>query len=40
MMVLSTGDLVRELEAAGRIQRVDHVLDVAAKKEQNVEVRS
>jgi hypothetical protein len=33
---LSTGDLLRELEAAGRIQSADHVLDVAAEKERNV----
>jgi hypothetical protein len=33
---LSTGDLLRELEAAGRIQSADRVLDVAAEKERNV----
>lgn len=33
---LSTGDLLHELEAAGRIQSADHVLDVAAEKERNV----
>ncbi len=36
VMALSTGDLLRELEAAGRIQSADHVLDVAAEKERNV----
>ncbi len=36
VMALSTGDLLRELEAAGRIQSADHVLDVAAAKERNV----
>lgn len=34
---LSTGDLLHELEAAGRIQSSDRILDVAAKKERNVE---
>lgn len=33
---LSTGDLLRELEAAGRIQSTDQILDVAAAKERNV----
>jgi hypothetical protein len=37
VMALSTGDLLRELEAAGRIQSADHVLDVAAEKERKVE---
>jgi hypothetical protein len=37
VMALSTGDLLRELEAAGRIQSADHILDVAAAKERNVE---
>ena len=36
VLALSTGDLLRELEAAGRIQSADHVLDVAATKERNV----
>ena len=36
VMTLSTGDLLRELEAAGRIQSADHVLDMAAEKERNV----
>ena len=34
---LSTGDLLHELEAAGRIQSSDQILDVAAAKERNVE---
>ena len=34
---LSTGDLLHELEAAGRIQSSDHILDIAAEKERNVE---
>ena len=34
---LSTGDLLHELEAAGRIQSSDRILDVAAEKERNVE---
>ena len=38
-MALSTGDLLRELEAAGRIQSADRVLDVAAEKERNVEAQ-
>ena len=37
VMALSTGDLLRELQAAGRIQSADHILDVAAEKERNVE---
>jgi hypothetical protein len=36
---LSTGDLLRELEAAGRIQSADHILDVAAEKERNVDAQ-
>ena len=36
VMALSTGDLLYELEAAGRIQSSDRVLDVAAAKERNV----
>jgi hypothetical protein len=39
VMALSTGDLLRELEIAGRIQSADHVLDVAAGKERNVEAQ-
>jgi hypothetical protein len=35
--VLSTGDLLGELEAAGRIQSSDRILDVAAEKVCNVE---
>ncbi|MDO9710375.1 hypothetical protein [Paracraurococcus lichenis] len=34
---LSTGDLLQELEAAGRIQSADHILDRAADRERNVE---
>jgi hypothetical protein len=34
---LSTGDLLHELEATGHIQSSDHILDVAAAKERNVE---
>ena len=37
VMALSTGDLLHELEAAGRIQSSDHILDRAAEKERNVE---
>ena len=33
---LSTGDLLRELEAAGRIQSADQILDAAAAHERNV----
>jgi len=33
---LSTGDLLHELEAAGRIQSSDHILDRAAEQERNV----
>lgn len=36
---LSTGDLLHELEAAGRIQSSDHILDLAAAKERNVEAQ-
>jgi len=36
---LSTGDLLYELEAAGRIQSSDRILDVAAEKERNVEAQ-
>lgn len=39
VMALSTGDLLRELEAAGRIQSADHVLDIAAEKERNIEAQ-
>jgi hypothetical protein len=39
VMALSTGDLLRELEAAGRIQSADHVLDLAAERERNVEAQ-
>jgi predicted nucleic acid-binding protein len=34
---LSTGDLLRELEAAGRIQSSDRILDEAAERGRNVE---
>lgn len=34
---LSTGDLLHELEAAGRIQSSDRILDLAAENERNVE---
>jgi hypothetical protein len=34
--VLSTGDFLRELEAAGRIQSSDHILDEAAGRGRNV----
>lgn len=33
---LSTGDLLYELQLAGRIQSSDHILDVATEKERNV----
>jgi hypothetical protein len=36
---LSTGDLLHELENAGRIQSADHVLDIATGKERNVEAQ-
>lgn len=36
---LSTGDLLHELESAGCIQSSDHILDVAATKERNVEAQ-
>ena len=39
VMALSTGDLLRELEAAGRIQSADYVLDVATARERNVEAQ-
>ncbi len=39
VMTLSTGDLLRELEAAGRIQSADHILDVAVANERNVEAQ-
>jgi hypothetical protein len=39
VMTISTGDLLRELEAAGRIQSADHILDVAAARERNVEAQ-
>ena len=34
---LSTGDLLHELEASGRIQSSDHILDRAAENERNIE---
>ena len=39
VMALSTGDLLHELEAAGRIQSSDHILDLAAAKDRNVEAQ-
>lgn len=36
VMALSTGDLLRELEIAGLILSSEQILDIAAKKEQNV----
>jgi hypothetical protein len=36
---LATCDLLHELEAAGRIQSSDHILDLAAAKERNVEAQ-
>jgi hypothetical protein len=33
---LSTGDLLQELEAAGRIQSSDRILDAGAERERNV----
>jgi hypothetical protein len=33
---ISTGDLLHELEEAGRIQSADRILDVATEKERNV----
>ncbi len=36
VMALSTGDLLRELEAAGRIQSADHILDMAFANDRNV----
>ena len=37
VMAISTGELLAELEAAGRIQSSDHVLDEAARQGRNVE---
>jgi hypothetical protein len=34
---ISTGDFLQELEAAGRIQSADHILDEAAARGRNVE---
>ena len=34
---LSTGDLLHELEAAGRIQSSDKILDIAAETERNIQ---
>ncbi len=39
VMALSTGDLLRELEAAGRIQSTDHILDLAASRERNIDAQ-
>jgi hypothetical protein len=36
---LSTGDLLHELEAAGRIQSSDAILDRAAERGRNVEAQ-
>jgi hypothetical protein len=35
--LISTGDFLRELEAAGLIQSTDHILDQAAERGRNVE---
>ena len=35
--LISTGDFLRELEAAGLIQSADHILDQAAARGRNVE---
>ena len=35
--LISTGDFLRELEAAGMIQSTDHILDLAAARGRNVE---
>ncbi len=35
--LISTGDFLRELEAAGLIQSTDHILDQAAAQGRNVE---
>ena len=35
--LISTGDFLRELEAAGLIQSTDHILDQAAIQGRNVE---
>jgi hypothetical protein len=35
--LLSTGDFLRELEAAGLIQSTDHILDLAAAQGRNIE---
>ncbi len=35
--LISTGDFLRELEAAGLIQSTDHILDLAAAQGRNVE---
>ncbi len=37
VMAISTGDFLQELEAAGRIQSADHILDEAAARGRNVE---
>lgn len=39
LMALSTGDLLRELGAVGRIQSADHVLDIASEKQRNIEAQ-
>lgn len=39
VMALSTGDLLHELEAAGRIQSSDQILDRATEAERNVEAQ-
>jgi hypothetical protein len=35
--LISTGDFLRELEAAGLIQSTEHILDEAASQGRNVE---
>jgi hypothetical protein len=35
--LITTGDFLRELEAAGLIQSADHILDQAAQRGRNVE---
>jgi hypothetical protein len=37
--LISTGDFLRELEAASLIQSTDHILDQAAERGRNVERR-
>ncbi len=37
LSLITTGDFLRELEAAGLIQSADHILDQAAERGRNVE---